>query len=212
MLVGSPQLSGLKLLYSAFEDDLMSVLFKGLKTFLLLHFVPSSLALSSSPSLRCVLQSASQIRLFIPSLPLGISPPEHHFHLPQWLWWPVKSESWRVLYMHSNAHAKISQEEGTCMYVSTCTYPLYILATTCRMGEAGEERVTGEIRHAQWNVLTSFAVFIQALKQPLKLAYSARRSALGIAECINYIYNTMDPLPDPADCLYSPHVKPNCNC
>lgn len=59
----------------------------------LLRFVPSPLALFPSASslfpLWCALQSASQIRLFIPSLPPGISPPEHHFHLPQRLWWLV---------------------------------------------------------------------------------------------------------------------------
>lgn len=64
-------------------------LHKGLKkASLYLDFVPALVPFLSASSffpLRCALQSASQIRVFIPSLPSGISPPEHRFHLPQLL-------------------------------------------------------------------------------------------------------------------------------
>lgn len=72
---------------------------------------------------------------------------------------------WGVLYMHSNTHAKIPQEEGMCMHVSTCTYLLYILAMYLQNGWGrGGEGDRGKKLHTQWNVLTSVAVLIQALK------------------------------------------------
>lgn len=77
---------------------------------------------SSLFPLRCVLQSASQIRLFIPSLPPGLFSPEHHFHLPQQLWWPVSSAT-HVLTLTECAHVlmKTRRTGSASMYI--CSLP-----------------------------------------------------------------------------------------
>lgn len=74
------------------------------------HPPPPSPHLPPSVSFRCVLQSASQIRLFIPSLPPGVSSPKHHFHSPQRLWRPsaLPHMPWHTPLIHTwkpTAHA-----------------------------------------------------------------------------------------------------------
>lgn len=83
-----------------------------------LDFVPVCFpSASSSFPLRCELQSASQIRLFIPSLPPGIFPPEHHFHLPQLLWWPVNSATHVLTHTVS---ARIQRNPGSTLKEGVC--------------------------------------------------------------------------------------------